>query len=78
MRMAMSCLTFPDFGLPTRRARRSSWSVDSGISEKLILLSGIGFAFFTGRLARADDTNRFLAILQPPVRINDDEYSSSD
>lgn len=42
------------------------------------MLSGIGFALFTRRLARADDTNRFPAIFQPPLGINDDEYSSSD
>lgn len=42
------------------------------------MLSGIGFAFFTRRLARADNTNRFFAILQPPLRIDDNEHSSSD
>jgi hypothetical protein len=46
-------------GRPTRRARRSSSPVDSGISEKSILLSGIGFALFAARLARADDANGF-------------------
>jgi len=36
MRMAMSCLACGDLGRPTRRARLSSASVDSGMSEKSI------------------------------------------
>src|SRR5258708_35485294 len=62
MRMAMSCLAFPDEGRPTLRARRSSTSVDSGMPERSSLLSGIGLAFFAGRLAGADDANDFLGM----------------
>jgi len=39
--MAINCFAMPLTGLPTRRARRSSSSVDSGISEKSICESGI-------------------------------------
>ena len=39
-------------GRPARRARRSSAAVDSGMSERLILLSGIGLGLFARRLAR--------------------------
>jgi len=69
--MAMSCLALPVVGRPTRRARRSSASVDSGMSEKSILLSGVSLPFFAARFARADDANRFRAILQPPQCIYD-------
>ncbi len=69
MRMAMSCLAFPEAGRPTLRARRSSASVDSGMSEKSSLLSGIGLAFFAGRLARADDANDFLGIVHLGRRV---------
>src|SRR2546423_14574909 len=78
MRMAMSCFAFPETGRPTLRARRSSASVDSGMSEKSSLLSGIGLALFAGRLARADDANDFFAIFQPPERVNDDRNPASD
>jgi hypothetical protein len=78
MRMAMSCLAFPEMGRPTLRARRSSAVVDSGMSEKSSLLSGIGLAFFAGRLARADDANDFLPIFHPPGRVTDDQNPASD
>jgi hypothetical protein len=42
--MAINCFAMPLAGLPTRRARRSSSSVDSGMSEKSICESGIGLA----------------------------------
>src|ERR1700692_1638268 len=73
MRIAISCFAFPVFGRPTRRARFSSSSVDSGISEKSIRLSCIGFAFFRARLARGDDPKRFFAIFQSPVGINQND-----
>ena len=69
--MAISCFAFPVFGLPTRLAPRSSASVDSGISEKSIRLSGIGFAFFPARLPRTDDANCFRAIFQSPQRVHE-------
>jgi len=78
MRMAMSCLALPLAGRPTRRARRSSSSVDSGMSEKSSRLSGIGPALFARRLSRADDANRFFAILQPPQRVRNYQDSSSN
>src|SRR5271169_3495101 len=73
MRMAMSCLAFPEAGRPTLRAWRSSALVDSGMSEKSSLLSGIGLTLFAGRLAGADDVNAFLAIFHPPRRVTDDQ-----
>ena len=72
MRIAISCLAFPVAGRPTLRARRSSASVDSGMSERLSVLSGIGLALFAGRLARADDANDFLGIFQPPGSVDND------
>jgi hypothetical protein len=80
MRIAISCLAFPDFGRPTRRARLSSLSVDSGRSEKSIRSSCVGFMFLRARPARGDDTKRFFAILQSPVGINqnDDAPLSGD
>jgi hypothetical protein len=42
------------------------------------LLSGIGLAFFAGRLARADDSNDFLGIFHPPGRVNDEQNPASD
>src|SRR5216684_9087327 len=60
MRMAMSCFAFPEAGRPTLRPRRSSASVDSGMSERSSLLSGIGFALLAGCLARTDDADDFL------------------
>src|SRR5229473_3418165 len=78
MRMAMSCLAFPEAGRPTLRARRSSASVDSGMSERSSLLSGIGLALFASRLARADDANDFLGIFYPPGRVNDDQDPAGD
>src|ERR1700692_467624 len=80
MRIAMSCLAFPVLGRPTRRARLSSLSVDSGRSEKSIRSSCVGFTFLRARTARGDDTKRFFAILQSPVGINqnDDAALSGD
>ena len=49
-------------GRPTLGARRSSAFVDSGMLEKLSLLSGIGLSPLERRLARADDANDFLGI----------------
>src|SRR6516165_1492576 len=45
----MSRFAPPLFGRPTRSARVSSRSVDSGISEKSIRLSGICLALFAAR-----------------------------
>jgi len=73
MRMAMSCFALPEAGRPTLRARRSSAVVDLGMSEKSSLLSGIGLAFFAGRLARADDADDFLAIGHLSGRVNERE-----
>lgn len=73
MRIAMSCFAFPDFGRPTRRARLSSSSVDSGMSEKSIRLSCVGFAFFRARTARGDDTKRFFAIFHSQIGINQND-----
>jgi hypothetical protein len=39
--MAINCFAMPLTGLPTRRARRSSSAVDSGMSEKSICELGI-------------------------------------
>ena len=47
--MAINCFAMPLTGLPTRRARRSSSSVDSGMSEKSIC--GLGIAPEEGRQA---------------------------
>jgi hypothetical protein len=60
----------PVFGRPTLRARRSSSSVDCGISEKSIWLSGIGLAFFPARVPRADDPDCLFVIFQPPYCVN--------
>ena len=76
--MAMSCLAFPETGRPTLRARRSSVLLDSGMSEKSSLLSGIGLTLFAGRLAGADDANDFLAIFHPPSRVTDNQNPASD
>src|SRR5437763_14848783 len=46
----------------SRRARRHSLSVASGISERSIRLSGIGLAFFSRRLSLADDAVAFFII----------------
>lgn len=73
MRIAISCLAFPLIGRPTRRARRSSSPVDSGMSERSSRLSGIGFALLAGRLPCADDANCFFAIFQPPQRVRNDQ-----
>src|SRR5579859_736724 len=78
MRIAMSSLALPVAGRPTRRARRSSSSLDSGISERSRRLSGIDAALFTRRLACADDAYRFFAIFQPPQRVGDDQDSSAE
>ena len=64
MRIAMSCFAFPVLGRPTRRARLNSSPVDSGISEKSIHSSCIGFAFLRACPARGDDVERFFAIIQ--------------
>lgn len=78
MRMAISCLACGDFGRPTRRARLSSSSVDSGISEKSSWLSGIGLAFFATCPARADDADRFFAIFHRPDRVDLKKHASCD
>ena len=71
--MAMSRFAFPETGRPTRRALRSSAPVDSGMSERSSLLSGIGLAFFAGRLARVDDANDFLGMVYLSGRVNEKE-----
>src|SRR5437764_10013088 len=78
MRMAMSCLAFPVAGRPTLRARRSSASVDSGMSERSSLLSGIGPAFFARRLTRADDANDFFGMVYLSGRVTDDQNPASE
>jgi hypothetical protein len=78
MRIAISCLAFPDLGRPTRRARLNSSSVDSGISEKSIRSSCIGFALFRARPARGDDTKRFFAIFPLPMGINQNNDAALD
>jgi hypothetical protein len=65
--MAINCFACADFGRPTRRARFSSASLDSGISEKSMRLSGIGLPLFPARLPRADDADRFFAIGHPII-----------
>src|SRR2546425_7079095 len=77
MRMAMSCLAWPLLGRPTSRARLSCSSVNSGISEKSIWLSGIGFPLFAARLSRADDANAFLPMFQPPERVDHQKHPPS-
>src|SRR6185312_4079680 len=63
--MAISCFAIPLDGLPTRRARRSSSAVDSGMSEKSICESAIGLAFPPARRPRADDPECFFFISHP-------------
>src|SRR5580704_8832735 len=72
MRMAMSCLALPVLGRPTRRARLSSASVDSGISEKSMRRSEICLTFFAAGLARAVDANAFFAMIDLPYGIHND------
>jgi hypothetical protein len=43
------------------------------MSEKSIRLSGVCLALFAARFARADDANRFGAILQPPQYVYDQQ-----
>ncbi len=73
--MAISCFAIPLDGLPTRRARRSSSAVDSGISEKSICESGIGFAFPPARRPRADDPECFFFMSHPPYGIHHEQES---
>lgn len=73
--MAMSCFAIPLDGLPTRRMRFSCASVASGISEKSICESGIGFALPSARLPRANDPDRFFLMLRPPDRIHHEDNS---
>lgn len=54
--MAISCLAFPVFGRPTRRARLNSSSVDSGRSEKSIRSFCVGWRSF-GLARRAKGKN---------------------
>jgi len=75
IRMAINSLAYGDFGRPTPRARLSSASVNSGMSEKSIWLSAIGLALFAARLPRADNPNRIFAIVRPPNRVNYEEHS---
>src|SRR5260370_33486956 len=46
--------------------------------ERSSLLSGIGLAFFAGRLTGADDANDFLGIVHLSGRVNDDQNPASD
>ena len=54
-------IAIPLAGLPTRRARRSSSSVDSGMSEKSFCGSGICLTFLAARLPSTDDPDHSLA-----------------
>ena len=67
----MSCFAIPLDGRPTRRARRSSSSVDSGMSEKSICESDIGLTFPLARRPRADDSDFFFFIVHPSHRVHD-------
>jgi hypothetical protein len=78
MRMAMSCLALPEAGRPTLRARRSSAVVDSGMSERSSLLSGIGLTLFARRLTRANDADDFLGIVHLSERVTDDENAAGE
>ena len=69
----MSCFAIPLDGRPTRRARWSSSSVDSGISEKSICESGIGLTFPPARRPRADDPEFFFFMIHPPYRVHDEQ-----
>ena len=69
----MSCFAMPLDGRPTRRAARSSSSVDSGMSEKSICESGIGLTFPPARRPRADDSEFFFFMIHPPYRIHDEQ-----
>jgi len=66
----MSCLASLLLGRPTRRAFFNSVSVDSGMSEKSIALSGICLTLLAARLPRADDADRHLSIPHPPNRVD--------
>src|SRR5207253_164672 len=78
IRIAINCFALPLAGRPTRRPRRNSWSVASGMSERSIRLSGIRLALFPRRLPRTDDANAFFPIFQPPWRVRDHQDSSRD
>lgn len=76
MRMAMSCFAWPVRGLPTRRARFNSASVDSGMSEKSMQLSDICLPLLAAHLPGADDAYSFCVISQPPQGINNQENAT--
>jgi hypothetical protein len=69
----MSCFAIPVDGRPTRRARRSSSSVDFGMSEKSICESGIGLTLPPARQPRADDPEFFFFMIRPPYRVHDEQ-----
>jgi hypothetical protein len=69
----MSCFAIPLDGRPTRRARRSSSSVDFGMSEKSICESGIGLTLPSARQPRADDPEFFFFMIRPPYRVHDEQ-----
>lgn len=71
--MAISCFAIPLDGLPTRRARRSSSVVDSGMSEKSICESGIGLSFPPTRRPSADDPECFFFMPHPPYGIYNEQ-----
>ena len=71
--MAINCFATPLAGLPTLRARLSSSSVDSGISEKSICESGIGLTLPPARRPRTDDPEFFFFMFRPPYRIHDEQ-----
>src|SRR5207249_336866 len=75
-RIAMSCFVRPVLGRPTRLARLSSSSVDSGTSEKSIWPSGICLALLAARLTGVDDPDRFLAMPRPPDGVDHEQDSS--
>jgi hypothetical protein len=73
----MSCLALPVAGLPTRRARFNSASVDSGTSEKSIFRSGICLALAAARLPRADNADCLFAIFPSPQSVDNKQNSPS-
>jgi len=64
--------------LAGRRARFSSSSVNSGMSEKSICLSGICAPFLAAGLARADNPDDFLVIFRSPNGVNNQQLRAYD
>ena len=76
--MAINCFAMPLAGLPTLCMRFNCASVASGISEKSICESGIGFTFPPACLSCADDADRFFFISRPPYCIDDKKNPACD